>query len=165
MAIDFNQFKPSSLGGPKLNTPPSAPRVTPTPGVPSTTSIQSQLQPTPAPKPLPIATTPQAASVQNKIFTGPWWRKALDVPQVPAYAFSGFLKGGYDEIDRQKAAGVNTKGVGPVANLRSIAQRFGAGIKNIPAGIRSRASSFDANPADRLGIKNPAGQFAYNLGV
>ena len=109
------------------------------------------------------------ATPQGKIFTGSWWEKLLDIPQLPQYAYAGFLKGGYGEADRQKEAGTYNSNGDLGKHIQNVGTRILSGIKAIPSGIENR-TSFNAEPgnvdvAEKLGIENPYAKGAYNLGL
>lgn len=148
--IDFNQFKPSSRGGVAM------PSVAPTP---TTTQMPKPTMPSMQTQAPQTTTTPQPqVSSKGKIFTGSTLQKILDVPMLPGYAFAGFQKGAWEELDRQRQSGVRDRGV----QLRSALKGAWEGVKN-RADFGTQPE--DINVAERFGIKNPGWQTAVNLGL
>ena len=148
---------------------------------PSTKGLVQGVSSSPPPiPPAPVVSQPQLGNVtppsqsqvptRGPIFSGGTLSDVFDTLMSPLYGYSGFLKGGYAERQRQKQTGeAQQGGGGPFASGKNIINRFKESFKGIIPGIKNRVmpsrAEGDVNPAQELGIKSPLGQEAYNTAL
>ncbi|MCK9370708.1 hypothetical protein M0R04_12435 [Candidatus Dojkabacteria bacterium] len=121
--IDFNQFKPSKK--PVVSpTPNSTPMPSPAPMASTPPVMQSS--------PAPVVQSTQMQSVPQQSKSG--LQKVFDALMIPSKALGGFLQGtrqsAENRVQELRATGGKPQAIDYV-------KAFGAGVKNIPSGIKN----------------------------